>query len=186
MDELVHHCLRELAFDGDLGKFVHVNPEDGERAGSNLPRAWCRPIARFRLTNVWCPSGCHPSRLRDFVTSYNPDSYQQNVDDAYFAFVWSLVVRQPTVRVGTVPDDGDGARTEVYIAPQQSQKKKSKEKDQRGDVLSLTLLPDARSRTLEDLQLQYGEALRVAVDAETSFAAITSSQIRVRFQKNSH
>jgi transcription factor C subunit 3 len=83
--------------------------------------------------------------------------------------------------VGTVPDDGDGARTEVYIAPQQSQKKKSKEKDQRGDVLSLTLLPDARSRTLEDLQLQYGEALRVAVDAETSFAAITSSHIRVRF-----
>jgi hypothetical protein len=39
MDELVHHCLRELAFDGDLGKFVYVNPEDGERAGSNPPRA---------------------------------------------------------------------------------------------------------------------------------------------------
>ena len=55
MDELVHHCLRELAFDGDLGKFVYVNPEDGEQAGSNLPRAWSRPIARFRLTNFWCP-----------------------------------------------------------------------------------------------------------------------------------
>jgi hypothetical protein len=124
-------------------------------------------------------SGCHPSRLRDFVTSYNPDSYQQVVDDAYFAFVWSLVVSQPTVRVGTVPD---GATTEVYIAPQQSQKRKLKEKDQLGDVLSpLTLLPDVRSRTLEDLQLQHGEALRVAVDAETSFAAITGSHIRVRF-----
>ena len=24
MDELVHHCLRELAFDGDLGEFVYV------------------------------------------------------------------------------------------------------------------------------------------------------------------
>ncbi len=24
MDELVHHCLRELAFDGDFGKFVYV------------------------------------------------------------------------------------------------------------------------------------------------------------------
>lgn len=85
--------------------------------------------------------------------------------------------------VGTVPD---GATTEVYIAPQQSQKRKSKGKekdqDQRGDVLSsLTLLPDARSRTLEDLQLQYGEALRVAVDSETSFAAIIGSHIRVRF-----
>ena len=85
--------------------------------------------------------------------------------------------------VGTVPD---GATTEVYIAPQQSQKRKSKgkEKDQvqHGDALSsLALLPDARSRTLEDLQLQYGEELRVAVDAETSFAAINGSHIRVRF-----
>lgn len=25
MDELLHHCLRELAFDGDLGNdFVHI------------------------------------------------------------------------------------------------------------------------------------------------------------------
>jgi oxalate---CoA ligase len=82
--------------------------------------------------------------------------------------------------VGTVPD---GATTEVYIAPQQSQKRKSKgkEKEKGGDTLSsLTLLPDARSRTLEDLQLQFGEALRVAVDAETSFAAIIGSHIRVR------
>jgi oxalate---CoA ligase len=86
------------------------------------------------------------------------------------------------VRVGTVPD---GATTEVYIAPQQSQKRKSKGKekdqDQRNDTLSsLALLDDARSRTLEDLQLQHGEALRVAVDAETSFAAIIGSHIRVR------
>lgn len=36
MDELVHHCLRELAFDGDLGQLVYVILEDGERAGSNL------------------------------------------------------------------------------------------------------------------------------------------------------
>ncbi len=52
MDELVHHCLRELAFDGDLGQFVfYVILEDGERAGSNLPMAWCRLIAHLRLTN---------------------------------------------------------------------------------------------------------------------------------------
>lgn len=36
MDELVHHCLRELAFDGDLGEFFYVILEDGGRAGSNL------------------------------------------------------------------------------------------------------------------------------------------------------
>jgi hypothetical protein len=46
MDELVHHCLRELAFDGDLGGFVSVIPQDGERAGSNLLQARYRLIAR--------------------------------------------------------------------------------------------------------------------------------------------
>ncbi|KAI0274891.1 hypothetical protein BC834DRAFT_850125 [Gloeopeniophorella convolvens] len=140
MDELVHHCLRELAFDGDLG--------------------------------------CHPSRLRDFVAGFHSDSqHQQTINDAYFTFVWSLVVRQPTVRVGTVPD---GATTEVYIAPQQSQKRKSKKKET-GDtpsVTSLELLPDAKSRPLDDLRLQHGHALRIAVDSDTSFAAITGSHIR--------
>lgn len=128
-------------------------------------------------------AGCHPSRLRDFVVSYYQDSHEQVVDDAYFVYVWSLLVGQPTVRVGTVPD---GATTEVYVAPQQSQKKKSKEKDEGCDtsspsVASLTLLSDARLKPLDDLQLQYGDTLRVAVDAETSFAAITGSHIRVRF-----
>jgi oxalate---CoA ligase len=107
--------------------------------------------------------------------------HQQVVDDAYFAFVWSLVVCQSTVRVGTVPD---GATTEVYIAPQQSQKRKSKEKDRvdgTQSVTPLTLLPDARSSTFDDLQSQYGDALRISVDAHTSFAAITGSHIRVSF-----
>ncbi|KAH9081835.1 hypothetical protein EDB83DRAFT_2310160 [Lactarius deliciosus] len=121
MDELVHHCLRELAFDGDLG--------------------------------------CHPSRLRDFVAGYYTDSLQQ-----------------PTVRVGTVPD---GTTTEVHIAPQQSQKRKAKSGvDDTPPVTSLALLPDARSTTLDELQLKYGDTLRVAVDAETSFAAITGSHNR--------
>jgi len=192
MDELVNHCLRELAFDGDLGKFfvfvcvietgaLCLVPSQGE---SGRVRTWDgRSWSANRVSWPWLTSsltGCHPSRLRDFVVSYYSDSREQVVDDSYFAFIWSLVVCQPTVRVGTVPD---GATTEVYIAPQQSQKRKSKGKDEGGDtsssVTSLELLPDARSRTLEDLQSQYGEALRVAVDAETSLAAIVGSHIRV-------
>ena len=123
--------------------------------------------------------GCHPSRLRDFVAGYYSDSLQQVVDDAYFAFVWSLVVSQPTVRVGTVPDS---PTTEVHIAPQQSQKRKVKSSaEDTPPVTSLVSLPDAESTTLDDLQLKYGGTLRVAVDAETSFAAITGSPIRVCF-----
>jgi hypothetical protein len=168
MDELVHHCLRELAFDGDLGALVL--------------RIFCGSAVRTRVGHAWLTSGfsfigCHPSRLRDFVAGYHSDSVQQVVDDAYFAFVWSLVVSQPTVRVGTVPD---GITTEVYIAPQQSQKKKAKSAvDDTTTVTLLALLPEAESTTLDDLQLKYGDTLRVAVHAETSFAAITGSHIRV-------
>ncbi|KAG1841331.1 hypothetical protein DFJ58DRAFT_845058 [Suillus subalutaceus] len=116
MDELVHHCLRELSFDGDLG--------------------------------------CNVSRLRDFIVGfYSHDAtHPQVVDDAFCAFVWSIVVQQPTVRVGTVPV---GVSSEVYIAPQTSAKRKAAAKGE-----------------------EYGEDLRIAVDPETSFAAITGSHIR--------
>lgn len=50
MDDFVHHCLRELAFDGDLGEFFYVILEYGERAGSNLLMGVvsCRLIALLR------------------------------------------------------------------------------------------------------------------------------------------
>ncbi|KAG2123565.1 hypothetical protein DEU56DRAFT_45236 [Suillus clintonianus] len=142
MDELVHHCLRELSFDGDLG--------------------------------------CNVSRLRDFIVGFHSHdaTHPQVVDDAFCAFVWSIVVQQPTVRVGTVPA---GISSEVYIAPQTSAKRKAAAK---GEVLveeappSLALVENAREKSLEDLKAEYGEDIRIAVDPETSFAAITGSHIR--------
>ncbi|OCH96710.1 hypothetical protein OBBRIDRAFT_787280 [Obba rivulosa] len=145
MDELVHHCLRELSFDGDLG--------------------------------------CDVSRLRDFIQGYyahNTSGQQQNVDDAYCAFVWSVIVQQPGVRVGTVPP---GAAAEVYVAPQASAKRKAQSKgeeapDEPTPVATLDEVPDAALRPLEDLRRQYGDGLRIATDHEISFAAITGSHIR--------
>ncbi|KAG1828698.1 hypothetical protein EV424DRAFT_1471098 [Suillus variegatus] len=142
MDELVHHCLRELSFDGDLG--------------------------------------CNVSRLRDFIVGFHSHdaTHPQVVDDAFCAFVWSIVVQQPTIRVGTVPP---GVSSEVHVAPQTSAKRKAAAK---GEVLveeappSLTLVENARDRSLEDLKAEYGEDLRIAVDPGTSFAAITGSHIR--------
>jgi len=49
MDELVHHCLRELAFDGDLGAFVYVMFW-GAGGGSNP--AWARHIGCLGLANL--------------------------------------------------------------------------------------------------------------------------------------
>ncbi|KAI9068032.1 hypothetical protein FKP32DRAFT_1588061 [Trametes sanguinea] len=154
MDELVRHCLRELSFDGDLG--------------------------------------CDVSRLADFIVDFyahppagSSDAIQgreQNVDDAFCAFVWSVIVQRPNVRVGTVPP---GASSEVYIAPQASVVRKGKAKAGCGDAegggvaaSALELIPDASIRSLEDLKNEYGDRLRIAVDPETTFAALTGSHIR--------
>ncbi|KAI0067924.1 hypothetical protein BV25DRAFT_1819394 [Artomyces pyxidatus] len=141
MDELVHHCIREISFDGDLG--------------------------------------CNVSRLHDFIADFFSASHPQVVDDAYLAFVWSVVVRQPTVRVGTVPP---GTTTEVYIAPQQSKKKKAKAENEEipepAPRTELVIIPDAAKRTFDELRAQYGDELRIAVDPETCFAAITGSHTR--------
>ncbi|KAG9314611.1 hypothetical protein JVU11DRAFT_5415 [Chiua virens] len=142
MDELVHHCLRELSFDGDLG--------------------------------------CNVSRLRDFIVGFyaSHDDPSQLIDDPFCTFVWSIVVQQPSVRVGALPP---GLVSEVYIAPQTSAKRKAAAK---GEELveaappSLRLVEDARHRHLDDLKREYGDNLRIAVDPETSFAAITGSHIR--------
>ncbi|EKM60813.1 uncharacterized protein PHACADRAFT_179990 [Phanerochaete carnosa HHB-10118-sp] len=142
MDELLHHCIRELAFEGDLG--------------------------------------CDASRLRGFISEfYRQKSSTQNVDDDYCAFVWSVVAQQPEVRVGIVPE---GA-SEVYIAPQSSKKAKGKAKDGEGGGSAtqetfLHLIPDAAEKSLDELMAEHGNALRIAVDPDKSFIALTGSHIR--------
>ena len=131
-------------------------------------------------------TGCDVSRLRDFITEFysHPSSSEvlgQNVDDAFCAFIWSMIVQQPGVRVGTIPPGGS---TEVYIAPQASAVRKAKAKG--GEAVEdvpmpgLDIVEDAAVRPLEDLRQQYGDQLRIAVDPETTFAALTGSHIRVR------
>jgi oxalate---CoA ligase len=129
-------------------------------------------------------TGCDVSRLRDFIVGFyvhNSISHPQSVDDAFYNFVWSIILQVPTVRVGIVPE---GAATEVYIAPQTSAKRKAKAKGEEciEEVPPvLDLVPNAKFRPLDDLKGEYGDSLRIAVDPDTSFAAITGSHIRVRF-----
>ncbi|KAJ8517040.1 hypothetical protein ONZ45_g5742 [Pleurotus djamor] len=140
MDELVRHCIREIAFDGDLGSNV--------------------------------------SRLREFVTNYygGQSTPDQKLDDAFHAFVYSLVVQQPCARVGILPS---GLTTEVYIAPQPSAVKKGKAKAEfEEDTLGLELIPDAKTRSLDSVLAEYGSDLRIAIEPEQTFAAITGSHIR--------
>ncbi|KAK0208398.1 hypothetical protein DFS33DRAFT_1303084 [Desarmillaria ectypa] len=143
MDELLHHCLRELSFDGDLGS--------------------------------------NPSRLKDFIVdfySHNSSSAAQNTDDSFCAFVWSLVVQQPNVLVGTKPT---GVNSEVWIAPQTSAKRKASAKGEsfvETRPAQLEIIADAKSHSLEDLINEYGDDLRIAVDPDSIYAAVTGSHIR--------
>lgn len=137
-------------------------------------------------------AGCNVFRLRDFISDfYSSSSFslssgcvqEQKVDDAFCAFVWSAIVRQPGVRVGTLPP---GSSTDVYIAPQASAIKKAKAKgedtaaaEEAVAARGLDIVDDAAIRPLEDLREQHGDALRVAVDPETTFAALTGSHLRV-------
>ncbi|RPD63262.1 hypothetical protein L227DRAFT_544094 [Lentinus tigrinus ALCF2SS1-6] len=129
--------------------------------------------------------GCDVSRLRDFINEFyshtsSSQVHNQTVDDAFCAFVWSVIVQQPGVRVGTIPLGGS---TEVYIAPQASAIRKAKAKgeeavEEPAPATCLDIIEDAAIRPLEDLRQQYGDQLRIAVDPETTFAALTGSHIR--------
>jgi oxalate---CoA ligase len=131
------------------------------------------------------------NRLQDFITEFYAHSgAPQTVDAAYCAFVWSIVVQHPEVRVGIAPEGAP----EVYIAPQYSKtastsknKKKKKKKKKEGQeeeeesstAEKLVVIEDAAVRPLDDLKQEYGDKLRIAVDPQRSLVAITGSHIRV-------
>ena len=127
------------------------------------------------------------NRLHDFITEFYAHSgAEQTVDEAYCAFVWSVVVQHPEVRVGVAPEGG----LEVYIAPQaakvvqrRQKGKATEEVEQNNEVAQLELVEDAALRSLDDLKQEYGDKLRIAVDPERSLVAITGSHIKVRPSK---
>ncbi|KAH9486640.1 Transcription factor tau subunit sfc3 [Psilocybe cubensis] len=143
MDELIHHCLRELAFDGELGSNV--------------------------------------SRLKDFIVDFyahTNSSHTQNPDDTFCAFVWALVVQQPSTIVGVVsPELG----SEVWIAPRTSAMRKAQARGEdhvEQQPPQLDPISEPKTTSLDTLQHAYGDRLRIAVEPDSIFAAITGSHIR--------
>ncbi|KAJ7593112.1 hypothetical protein C8J56DRAFT_1013301 [Mycena floridula] len=132
---------------------------------------------------AWDAFGCNVTRLKDFVNEfYANDSLRlQNIDDDFLSLVWSLVVARPTVIVGRLPD---GFTSEVWIAPQTSAVRKALLAGQEHvsePPLELAVIPDAKSRSLEDLTAEYGDSLRIGLDSDAIYATITGSHIRVSF-----
>lgn len=89
------------------------------------------------------------------------------------------MVQQPTVLIGLIPP---GLTSEVWIAPQNSAKRKAKVLGVEHIETSpskLDPITDPKSTPLNLLREAYGERLRIAAEPESIFSAITGSHIRV-------
>ena len=121
--------------------------------------------------------------MRDFVDLfYSSRTAQPNVlDDDYHAFVWAIIVLQPSVRVGLLPE---GTYAEVYVPTQPRGTKGSvtKQEDVPNNKLTLELVHESEKINIALLSEKYGKRLRVAVDPETCFVAITGSHAKVSNQ----
>lgn len=115
--------------------------------------------------------------MQDFYK--NDASQTQQLDDAFYSFIWSLIVQQPGVRVGKLPED---FQADVYVAPDdaQARKKTGLTGKQAEPPVELVVIPDAAIRPLGDLIVEHGEQLRIAVDRDRVSMALIGSHIRVR------
>lgn len=104
----------------------------------------------------------------------------QNLDDAFGAYVWSLLVQQSSVVVGVVPW---GITSEVWIAPQVSAKRKATAQgnapSESTPLPKLEEILERKDTSLEVLKEKFGKRLRIAAKPEVIFAAITGSHFRV-------
>lgn len=196
MDEIIHHCLRELAFDGDFGELLLCRLHHSRSTRHLLPRRrWVQGFdsrspaffhphflsSRSRRLTLTCLLGCAPSRLRDFVSDFytnHSSSQAQKLDDAFYAFIWSVIVQQPGVRVGKLPQQ---AQADVYVAPDENTRRKGGVKQQKEDVadIALAVIDDAAVRSLDDLVAEHGDQLRIATDPDRVSMALIGSHIRV-------
>lgn len=102
------------------------------------------------------------------------------MNDAFGAFVWSILVQQPSILVGLLPEK---TTSEVYVAPQTSAKRKARGKGDIDDnrfVPNLSVLSEGKLMPLGNLKHLYGAALRIAVDPSVCFATVTGLHVRVR------
>ncbi|KAG8894244.1 hypothetical protein FRB99_001391, partial [Tulasnella sp. 403] len=189
MDELIYDCLKQIAFDGDLGVKIGAY---GWVASSNHPPGL---IAAFVASTYVIPTsfiGCDIGRLGTFIDDYYKNhsyigSQRQCVDESFQSFVWSLIVQEASVTVGLVPEGS----SPVYIAPQPSAVRKRKKAQSESIpqstqdpshstpwTLELLDTTEVFGTNLSQLREKYGSTLRIAVDHNTSYAAITGSHVR--------
>lgn len=106
---------------------------------------------------------------------------KQAIDNSYCSFLFSIILQQPSVKIGRLPD---GPITYISVPPQVRVGKRNKgvednEPRESHTVSKLEDIPDATSSDINVLIARYGEKLRVAVDPEAIFLVLAGSHARV-------
>jgi len=143
-------------------------------------------------------TGCTLDRLKEFISRFSETAFpsslgpprndsdsknessrrnkKQTVDDAYCAYVYSLIARHPSIVIGTVPPD----TPPVWIAPPPHKKGEAPPPP----PVSLDAIEGAKDRSMRELEDAYGPQLRIAADKATSFVTLTGSHNRVAYSRN--
>ena len=125
--------------------------------------------------------GCDITRLGALIDVFYRTTLGQGVDGPFFAFVWSIILQEPSVYVGILPP---GDYSEVYVArpPRGGNRKdssKTQETTEAGQVASLEPVEGSESHSLEHLKQLYGERLRIAVDSGVLRTTLAGPHARV-------
>lgn len=154
----------------------------------------------WNVSGLMHPSliGCTIARLKELITRFSDTPLasssldpptdgtgsqkdqkktKQNVDDAYCAYVFSLIVKHPSIVIGTVPD----GTPPVWIAPPPHKKGQAPPPP----PVSLNVISDAKEKLMRELEEAYGTQLRIAADKVACFVALTGSHNRVRIKRRS-
>ena len=139
--------------------------------------------------------GTDVGRLRSFVDSYHSKTALHGCDDAFFAFIWSILVQEDDITLAVLEpvvappaspppqvDDMPGREQEGETASLPPVKKGQHKKRAAPPAPTHTLVSlgaDDVLRPLEDLLEEHGDRLRVTVSPEASWVAITGSHNRV-------
>lgn len=114
--------------------------------------------------------------IKRFYESHS--SIEQTLDDSYCTFLWSIILQQPSVKIGILPD---GPITFISIPLQARKKTQGADDTEVRPTIASNLedVPDESFSDINGLIVRYGERLRVAVTPEAIFVVLTGSHAKV-------
>ncbi|KAG8848244.1 hypothetical protein FRB91_010998, partial [Serendipita sp. 411] len=173
IDDLVRFCLAEIAYEGELGctidRLKELIASFSEKQVANLDPSQSSDTTAIPSSST-TDNDQREAIVKTFPTPITTVTRKrkQNVDDAYCGYVYSLIVKHPSIIIGTVPE----GTPPVWIAPPPHKK------EQAPPPISLNVVEFASEKTMQELKDAHGSTLRIAATKVACFVMITGTHNR--------